>query len=253
MIRQARTISAADLYELQTQDRWRHRADYAAYFFRWGFVKRFVRAELTVLDVECGRASPLATILKQTLARVPRRYVGTFAGRSGRGLPSYPWASYVPKLDFSNAKAVAKFRKTNGPFDVVVCLDELDRLVTKASRQRLLTNLGSVVAPGGVLLLSTAADPDAREEIERAGLFAEDCFGTYLRPESLRDEVTAAHASLVKQLTGYYDDDVARVLLAPLYPEASVEHVWVLRNESIPDETPTSTPKIPKSKRVKKE
>jgi SAM-dependent methyltransferase len=241
---------------------WIHR-DYAAHFFRWGFAKRFIGPRTRVLDVGCGVEAPLVNVLTPSLSHVPRSYVGVDLGRlPGKTTPSRQWATYYGRFDATEIKEIGRLKKRERePFDVIVCLEVIEHM-TKPAGLRLLKNLTTCRAPGGLLLLSTPVfdgkaarnhlheytlDELARS-IERAGWQIEDRFGTFARQRDLKDVATPQELAVVKQLKRYYDDDVIACFLAPLYPDVARNNIWLLRRPD--DERPPPPPEGPKTRRI---
>jgi hypothetical protein len=116
----------------------------------------------------------------------------------------------------------------------------------KADAAKLLKAMRSVLADGGLLLLSTPVYDgkgvarnhvheyridELQKLLERSGYVIEDRFGTFARQADIDHVALATERSLVKQLKKYYDDDVVACFLAPLYPDAARNNVWLLRDK----------------------
>ncbi len=227
--------------------RWIHR-DYAAHYFRWGFARRFIMANHSVLDAGCGSEAPLATVLCQYANTIPRRYVGTDYGTIGhKALRARSWTTYYEKFDMSGPRAANDLIGEHGLFDRVVSYEVLEHMTVK-SGVPYLRNLKTCLADDGILLLSTpvfngrAAANHVHEYTltELAGIFekleleVEDRFGTFMNLPTLELVGTPSELSIVNQLRAFYDDTIISNFLAPLYPDSSRNCVWVLRHKGQP-------------------
>lgn len=204
--------------------------DYAAHFFRWGWAKRFIKAGMRVLDVGCGRDTPLAKVLKGNLSHVPSIYLGVDyqevdapAGNS--------WVRTLGGFDFAT-----RYEEIEGPkFDVVVCFEAIEHM-RKKDGLRLLAGLKHHLAPDGKILLSTPVYDgrrmaaahlhewkfeELRDALTASGLKMYTVFGTFASYPDIKKAATSHDLNVLERLRDYYDDDVAACFLAPMYPTAS--------------------------------
>ena len=210
--------------------------DYAAHFFRWGFARRFIGNSTDVLDVGCGVDCQLAKVLNFPQGGRPRRYVGVDYNKKPRSVPGDRWAEFLWEFDFTRRYAEL------GRFDIVVTFEVLEHM-READGRKFLVGLRSCVADGGVLLLSTpvfdgraaanhlnewtahdlsAALVDSKFSVERR-------HGTFASASTIRKVMTEEERDLVDELSRYYSWEVLSCFMAPKYPDASRNNVWVCR------------------------
>jgi len=215
--------------------RWVHR-DYGAHFFRWGFAGRYVDGKTEVLDVGCGTDCAMIDILTHPRNVVPKRYIGVDLNRKPHKTPSRQWATLLWEFDF-----LARYAEL-GQFDRVVCFEVLEHLYQPDGLQ-LLAGLRACLKPAGKLLLSTpvfngkAAANHLHEwgvkELEAAlsdtGLLTMTRFGTFASLNELNHVIEPAHREVLDRLAAYYSNEVLSCFLAPLYPNASRNNLWVVR------------------------
>jgi len=212
--------------------------DYGAHFFRWGFAGRFIDSTTEVLDVGCGPDCQLVKVLTNPRSIVPKRYVGVDINREPQKPQHRQWATLHWQFDFLARHAEL------GQFDLVVCLEVLEHLY-QPDGVRLLAGLQTCLKSEGRLLLSTpvfngkAAANHLHEwtvdeltaALPAAGLAAVQRFGTFASMNKLPQVATPAHQELLQQLGAYYSNEVLSCVLAPLYPDASRNNLWVLRRD----------------------
>ena len=216
--------------------KWVHR-DYGAHFFRWGFAGRFVNAEVEVLDVGCGPDCAMIDALTMPRNNVPKRYVGVDLNKEPRKTPSRGWATLCWEFNF-----LERYGEL-GLFDLAVSFEVIEHM-RKPNGERLLHALKACLRPSGTLLLSTpvfngkaAANhlhewtiPELRASIEAAGLAVVRRHGTFASHQEIKKAARPEELALVARLAGYYSGEVLSCFLAPLYPDASRNNVWVLQH-----------------------
>jgi site-specific DNA-cytosine methylase/2-polyprenyl-3-methyl-5-hydroxy-6-metoxy-1,4-benzoquinol methylase len=214
---------------------WIHR-DYAAHFFRWSWAGRFVTPETEVLDVGMGPDVAFVGVLTMPRSQVPHRYVGVDLNKAPHKVPSRQWAEL--KWEFNFLERYAEL----GQFDLVTNFEVIEHMY-KPDGIRLLAGMAKCLKPNGKLLLSTpvfngkaAANhlhewqvPELQAEIEAQGLVVEARYGTFASQNELRRSADPAHLELVRRLSAFHSGEVLACFLAPLYPDASRNNVWVLR------------------------
>lgn len=214
--------------------------DYAAHFFRWGFVRRQLRRGDVVLDVGCGQDTPLVRSINgmEGTAALPKAYLGVDLNKLD-GVPNRNWASYRGEFDF-----LKRHKEITGFFDRVVCLEVIEHM-GKEDGQRLLKALASKLGPDGGLYLSTPVFngkkaqnhihewgvEELNKAIGKAGLSVQSRHGTFASFNDVKKVATRDEVALLTRLNEYYDSDVTATFLAPLYPDASRNNIWVLRRK----------------------
>lgn len=233
----ARQFDTTSLRVGGSQEKTVHR-DYAAHFFRWGFAGRFVNGDVEVLDVGCGVDLAFISILNHPRNNVPKRYVGVDLNKKPRFVPSRTWAEIHFDFNF-----LERFKEL-GQFDLVTNFEVIEHM-RKPEGEKLLRGLRACLKPTGQLLLSTpvfngkaAANhlhewtiPELRTSIEQAGFEIVRRHGTFASAQDLKKVVTKEELALTKRLAEYYSGEVLACFLAPLYPDASRNNLWVLRRQ----------------------
>ena len=216
--------------------KWVHR-DYGAHFFRWGFAGRFVGPTSRVLDVGCGPDVPMIDALTMPRSQVPAAYVGVDMNRRPSKHPTRQWATLLWEFDFTS-----RFTEL-GEFDVVINFEVIEHM-RKRDGMALLDAMRRCLAPGGRLLLSTpvfngkaAANhlhewtiPEMQEAVEDVGLEVVKRHGTFASWNTIKKVCTASEKALLDEVGAFYGGEVLACFLAPKYPDASRNNVWVLKN-----------------------
>ena len=212
--------------------------DYAAHFFRWGFIRRLIGQDAKILDVGCGQDKPLPTILSLRIQSIPKLYVGVDLNK----LPdkgNFSWAHYHAEFNFIDRWK--ELIKTHGTFSIVVCFEVLEHM-KKENGMELLKNLKSCCTTNGQLILSTpvfnkkyAAGnhlhewtiPELQEAFKKTGWIVDQRYGTFASHHDLKKVLTEPERIVYEALRCYYDNDVTSCFLAPLHPDQARNNVWV--------------------------
>lgn len=211
--------------------------DYASHFFRWGWVAREINNELDVLEVGCGTDYPLSRVVQISASNLPRRYVGVDLNALTKP-PQLRWASFHGDFNFVERHGEL------GSFDRAVCLEVIEHM-TRPLGDGLLAGIRSCLRPGGKLYLSTpvfngraAANhvheytvDELRGAIEAAGLTVERRFGTFASHRDIVKVATPEQIATLTALREFYSTDVTACFLAPLYPDASRNNLWVIHRD----------------------
>lgn len=213
--------------------------DYAAHFFRWGWVSRQVKQGESILDVGCGQDQPLLYVLAARKQTVPEVYVGVDLNRITKK-SQCQWADIFDEFDFvSNGKQLEE-RYT--PFDKAVCLEVIEHMAP-ADGDRLLENFHYLLRPGGVLYLSTpvfdgyrAANhiheytiPELQAKVEKAGFKVVKRVGTFASKPDIRPVLKPEERDVYERLEQWFGGDVMATIFASLYPDQSRNNLWVLQ------------------------
>jgi len=212
--------------------------DYAAHFFRWGWASRAIDNTMRVLDVGCGADFPFVKVLVGAYAHgVPREYVGVDMNPLTRP-PSRPWATFHGEFDFTSRYIEL------GTFDVIINFEVIEHMGT-TDGLGLLRGMRECLSPGGRIFLSTpvfdgkAAANHIHEytilelaaAVDEAGLVVERRYGTFANYREIKKVCTPEQLEWLDGLNKFYSTDVTACFLAPLYPDASRNNVWVLRRD----------------------
>lgn len=227
--------------------------DYAAHFFRWGWVSRkYITPATRVLDIGCGPDAALVRVLSYKANGIPKSYVGVDLNRLGDDMPGFKWCKFLGKFNFSKRwkelKGPIDVTSENyflqGPFDVITCFEVVEHMNMPAMRQMLRGAL-QLLAPGGRLILSTpvfnghAAKNHINEmtvatlqkELEKAGWAVIKRYGTFMSDGDRKRVATPEQNALVERLKEYYSTDVLSCFLAPLYPDAARNCLWICADD----------------------
>lgn len=219
--------------------------DYAAHFFRWGWASRFVEAKITrVLDVGCGQDLPLAKVLHASLSMIPSAYVGVDLNKNVRRDGSAWVEKIYDQFDFPGG-GWKEIKKNHRPFDLISNFEMIEHMHVDSGEQ-LLIGMRECLAEDGKILLSTpvyngrkmAANhiheygiEELQTLIESVDLEVVERFGTFASWNAIRKVCTESERRLLDETAKFYGGDVLACFLAPKYPDASRNNVWVLKKK----------------------
>jgi 2-polyprenyl-3-methyl-5-hydroxy-6-metoxy-1,4-benzoquinol methylase len=213
--------------------------DYAAHFFRWGWVsRRYIDPTKNVLDIGCGPDGALARVLSYKANGIPKSYLGVDLNcLNQEDMPGYKWCSFRGNFNFSE-----QWRELEncGPYEVITCFEVVEHMNMTAMRQ-LLRGALQLLAPEGRMILSTPVFnghqaknhinemtvATLQEELEKAGWAVLKRYGTFMSDGDRKKAVSGEENALVDRLKEYYSTDVLACFLAPLYPDHSRNNVWI--------------------------
>ncbi len=211
--------------------------DYLGHCLRWGWVRKFINHETTVLDVGCGVDLPLMKTLAGGYANtIPKAYLGVDLNKLPT--PTVKWATVQEKFNF-----VTSYRELPVGFNVITCFEVIEHM-TVAHGAQLLAGLKWCLAPDGTLLLSTpvfrknAARNHVHEylfeelklAIRIAGLVVVKKYGTFASYHDIKRVATPDELAILDKLNEFLHGDVTAVFMASLYPEVSRNVTWVLKH-----------------------
>lgn len=215
--------------------------DYAAHYFRWGWVGNFVDRSKTVLEIGCGQDTPLAKVLSGNLSWLPKKYVGVDLNKLPK--PFAPkWASYKEQFNFVEDGADLD-EEAPGGFDLLVSFEVIEHM-KKSSGEKLLRTAVHLMHDDSLFLLSTpvyngkhmAANhlheyeyDELRKMIEQCGLEVVKVHGTFATWNAIKKAVTPAELELLTELREFHSWEVLSTFIASKYPEASSNCAWVLK------------------------
>lgn len=224
---------------------WGVHRDYAAHYFRWGFVFRFVNKKSRILDLGCGTEAPMARVISRSnqLNAMPAWYEGVDMCKLGDSSAvigrKVGWAHFRGNFNFAE-----RWREIGGKFNLITCLEVVEHMKMVHVR-KLLRGALELLAPGGLFVLSTpvfngkmAANhinemtvDTLQSELEYAGWSVERRFGTFMSDGDRKKCATPEESALCERLKEYYSGEVVATFLAPLYPDHSRNCVWMLRKD----------------------
>lgn len=234
--------------------------DYAAHFFRWGFISsRFMNHQTRILDIGCGVDTPLAKVISNTnnFKMIPRSYLGVDLNKRPANLFHAKWAQFMFDFNFAenwrcmHTRVVtgSSPRKYVGQFDLITCLEVVEHMNPEAVA-KLLTGAHELLAPGGKFILSTpvfngkAAANHINEmtvdtlaaALRRAGFVQWKRYGTFMSDGDRKKCASSMESEICERLKEYYSGEVVACFLAPLYPNHSRNNIWIIQNEAVLDD-----------------
>lgn len=217
--------------------------DYAAHFFRWGFVSRKMKRGDRILDVGCGVEAPLAHVLSGHMSNLPSKYVGVDYNdrpRKGFGAHDGGWREFHYGFNFAEDYEDLGFVPQS--FDIATCFEVVEHMQPEACLQ-LLKGIRYYLKPEtGRFYLSTPVFDGHRaaahiheytvEELavalESTGYVIEARYGTFASLRDVKPQLTPEQSLVWRDLSQYYGNDVLSVMFAPLYPDHSRNNMWEL-------------------------
>lgn len=217
--------------------------DYAAHFFRWGYAQRFVKGGERVLDIGCGQDLPMQNILGASPSHIPSLYVGVDMNRLREC--KRKWVQLFDEFNFiDDYQQVLDHERVGGEgFDLITCFEVIEHMHVEDG-VRLLQAAHACLSPGGEFLLSTpvyngrkmAANhiheygiQELQGHVLANGFEIVRRHGTFASWPEIKKVLTPEEKALYEELNTYYCHDVLACFLAPKYPDASRNNVWVLR------------------------
>jgi 2-polyprenyl-3-methyl-5-hydroxy-6-metoxy-1,4-benzoquinol methylase len=219
--------------------------DYAAHFFRWGWVRRALARQRyeggRVLDVGCGQEIPLARVFQIYPASIPKLYCGVDLNRVKSPLAGCKWVKLYEEFDFVTERY--KILEEQGRvFTTAVCFEVIEHMGTRDGLA-LLQGIHELLKDNGQLFLSTPVFdgfkavnhihewtiPELAAIVGKAGFKVEKRYGTFINSRDLKKVAKPDELAVYKRISEYYGTDVTATFLAPLYPDQARNNLWVLR------------------------
>lgn len=224
--------------------------DYIAHCLRWShFVKRLFKGHAyktaRVLDVGCGRETPLAKTLYSSRLIV-KEYVGVDYGPINNAAfhtGKFP-ITLFPKQDF----ATLDLQGAETEFSHMVSFEMLEHVEPKHAIA-ILRKMWKWATPETTIFISTpiwdgvnTAANHVNEIkyhalgwlLEELGFHIEDAFGTFASQKDYVHKMAPAHRESFDDLSSYYDSNLLSCIFAPFYPEQSRNALWVLKKSVVP-------------------
>ena len=213
--------------------------DYAAHFFRWGWVSRQVKQGESILDIGCGQDLPLLYILGSRIQTVPEVYVGVDLNAIPKK-SNVRWADIYDNFDFvTNGK---KLEQKYTPFDLAVCFEVIEHMMPEDGA-KLLENIHFLLRPEGYLYLSTpvfdgqaAANhlheytiPELQLALQAAGFYTERRIGTFASKPAIKPALKPWEREGYDELEEWFGGDVMSTIFAFNHPDQSRNNLWVCK------------------------
>jgi hypothetical protein len=215
--------------------------DYAAHFFRWSWLGRHFNDRANnwdVLEVGCGVDCPLVRLIKDGTVRkaIPRSYLGVDLNQLVDP-PKTKWANFQGSFNFIER------HNELGRVDAIVNLEVIEHMTREHGEELLVAMRDHLRDASSTLFLSTpvfngkaAANhiheytiPQLRGLIEKTGYRVEKRFGTFANLNDLKRVASPQELKVLEDLRVFHSPDVVACFLAPLYPDASRNNMWVLK------------------------
>lgn len=214
---------------------------YLEHFFKYGINKKpFIIHEKTdVLDVGCGPDRPLLLALFGGGHPVPMPKSYTAVDMNKIKPTTHARSKLYPETNFIEEHE--RICDERGPFELITNFEVIEHM-PKAMGKKLLAAFFDVITEDGTLLLSTPVYdgvararnhihewliPELQDAIEEAGFKVVARYGTFANINAIKKVCTPAEKQLLLELGEYYGNDVLSTFLAPKYPDASRNNLWV--------------------------
>lgn len=246
-----RLIDRTHLSLDQAEERGFIHRDYIAHCFRWSHVVKFLMKGHTykdahIIDIGCGKDQPLPRLL----------YSNKMTGFDYTGIDanSMDFHEVIAKAhqngkmraaihDECDASLLDPEDLSWGLGTVGVCFEVAEHM-QPFILHRMLKNWKRLFHPDAAIFVSTpvyngsAADNHINEMgrktlgqlFEFHGFKVEGNWGTFASQSELKQVMTKEHLDMLDKLGDYYDSNVLATIFAPMYPQASRNNLWMLRN-----------------------
>lgn len=236
-----RAFDKTSLHETQ-HGQYVHR-DYAAHFFRWGFItQKMVDRQKRVLDIGCGVDTPLAKVLSGDMSLLPASYLGVDFNKEPKKHFRAAWASFQWEYNFVDLWPDLEL--TEEPFDVITCLEVVEHMRPESVKQ-LFAGARQLLADDGTFVLSTPVFngkkmaknhinemtvSELKQIVHDSHFRIEERFGTFASHPDIMKVASAAEKKVLLDIGRYYSKAVTACFLSPLYPDASRNNIWLLKH-----------------------
>lgn len=221
---------------------------YQEHFFKYGINKKpfIVHEKTDVLDVGCGPDRPLLLALFGGGHPVPMPNSYTAVDMNKIKPTSHARSCLYPQTNFIEEHE--RICTERGPFELITNFEVIEHM-PKAMGKALLQAFFNVITVDGTLLLSTPVYdgiaraknhireyliPELAEMFDEAGFDVVARYGTFANVKALEKVCTPEEKALMRRLGEYYSNDVLSTFLAPLYPDASRNNLWVAQPKGRP-------------------
>lgn len=222
----------------KAEDRGIVHRDYIAHAFRWSYVLKHMKFGQEIADIGCGTGA-LAQVLYVNKYK-PKHYYAVNINK--KQLEKV----VERKVNFPIIPIHCDLRKdtieiVNDSIDVATCFEVLEHF-QPYNLDFTLQEISRILKPDGKLLLSTPnfngqkagnhiheyTEQELRPYLEKYFII-ENQFGTFASKRDIYPNLTTTEKEVYDKLTQYYDSNIMSVFLAPLYPSASRNILWVLK------------------------
>lgn len=216
---------------------------YQEHFFKYGINKKpfIIHEQTDVLDVGCGPDRPLLLALFGGGHPVPMPRSYTAVDMNKIKPTNHARSKLYPETNFIEEQE--RIKEERGPFELITNFEVIEHMPIAMGHQ-LLEAFFNVMTQNGRLLLSTPVYdgkararnhihewtvPELQAAIENAGFEVEARYGTFANIKAIEKVCTPEEKALMRRLGEYYGNDVLSTFLAPLYPDASRNNLWVCK------------------------
>lgn len=231
--------------------------DYLAHCMRWGWIARHVHFGDVILDAGCGQDVSLYDVLAGTKTFLPSLrnpesrarpiYVGVDLNKIKKATGA-SWAYVEGEVNLTDLDKVRSLPHAPGAasigYDWITSFEVIEHMAPHHG-DTYLENLRDVVSPSGHLVLSTpvfngrAAKNHIHEygveelqlKLEQRGWKIKSRWGSFASWNPIIQELENANehgtVQLLTELRDYLGPEATACFLAPLYPDASRNNVWV--------------------------
>jgi len=227
--------------------------DYSAHFFRWNFVRKFIKPKDTVLDVGCGQEVPLKEILFSGPAARCSYYVGVDLNPI-RGGDKNNERNFVAIGEFNfvtqHNELIKRGLVPEGGFSIATHFEVFEHMLPEHGA-KMLKAIHKLLQPNGTMIMSTPCYDGVRHAanhiheytvdelqkmIQKCGFDVEQRFGTFMdtrfigKATPTLEGVDNKDINKIKNvLSQYYDNDALSCFFAPLYADNARNNLWVCK------------------------
>lgn len=226
--------------------------DYAAHFFRWGWVSKMFNTGRVnkILDVGCGQDIPLARVMMAP--GIYQTCQPEYWGVDLNKISNYPNAKWIHVLDeFNFCERYHELcgsktpngeihRFENSCFDFITNFEVIEHMTVEWGFY-MLQCFAWCLKAGGKLILSTpvfngqAANNHVHEYtieelqgyLNQAGFTVLERHGTFASLHDIKKVCTEEERQVMEDMRSWFGNDVVSCFLAYKYPDASRNNVWV--------------------------
>lgn len=212
--------------------------DYAAHFFRWGWVSRQIKHGDSILDVGCGQEQPLARVLAGRIGGEREKYVGIDLNVIKKPFNA-KWITIIDQFNFVERYKELENYTLKG-FNHIVCFEVIEHMHQNDGK-KLLKGIYKLLKSDGTLYLSTPVfnGKAARNHLHEYGIeelhdvlcsvgfTVKNRIGTFASKHDIYKKLNSKEIWVWNCLSNWFGNDVLSTIFAYNYPACSRNNVWI--------------------------